>query len=149
MRLSFPRQPLEGPAVEREVAGDLARRGVMIAPVLIAIAAAIWGLNGALSVAFGIGLVVVNFGLAALLLSWGARISLAALGACALGGFLLRMALIVVAVLSVRHQWWVEIFPLMLTVAVVHLGLLAWETRYLSISLAAPGLKPRTQRRRF
>jgi hypothetical protein len=145
--LSLSRQPLEGSAVEREVAGDLARRGLMIAPVLIVIAAAIWGLDGAMSVGFGVGLVVINFGLSALLLSFGARISLAALGACALGGFLLRMVLIVVVVTAVRHQWWVEILPLTLTVAVVHLGLLTWETRYLSLSLAAPGLKPRKRQR--
>jgi hypothetical protein len=29
-----------------------------------------------------------------------------------------------------------------LTIAVVHLALLAWETRHVSLSLAAPGLKP-------
>jgi hypothetical protein len=142
------RQPLAGPAVEREVAADLARRGLMVAPALIALAAVVWGLHGALSAALGLCLVVANFGLAALLLSWGARISLAALGACAVGGFLLRMVLIVVAVVSVQHLWWVATLPLTLTIAVTHLGLLAWETRYLSLSLAAPALKPRPERRR-
>ena len=31
---------------------------------------------------------------------------------------------------------------LVITIAVTHLVLLAWETRYVSLSLAAPGLKP-------
>ncbi len=30
----------------------------------------------------------------------------------------------------------------MLTVAVVHLALLTWETRHVSLTLGAPGLKP-------
>jgi hypothetical protein len=34
--------------------------------------------------------------------------------------------------------------PLALTILVTHLGLLAWETRYVSATLAYPGLKPRT-----
>ena len=31
---------------------------------------------------------------------------------------------------------------LVLTIAVVHLALLTWETRHVSLTLAAPGLKP-------
>jgi hypothetical protein len=29
-----------------------------------------------------------------------------------------------------------------LTIAVTHIALLIWETRYVSLTLAAPGLKP-------
>jgi len=36
--------------------------------------------------------------------------------------------------------------PLALTIGVTHLGLLIWETRYVSASLAYPGLKPRIEK---
>jgi hypothetical protein len=137
---------LDGPAVEREVAGDIVRRGLMVTPVLLLVSGAIWGVHGALSSAFAIGLVLANFGLAALLLSWAARVSLMALGAAALGGYILRLALLTVAVLAVHRQSWVSIVPLALTIAVTHLGLLIWETRYISASLAFPGLKPRAKK---
>ena len=139
-------RPAGGPAVERQVAGDLARHGVMAAPLLIGLSAAIWGLHGALSSAFAIGLVIANFALAAVVLSWAARVSLTALAAAALGGYLLRLVLITVAVLAVRHQTWVSLVPLGLTIIVTHLGLLIWETRYVSATLAFPGLKPRPRK---
>ena len=39
----------------------------------------------------------------------------------------------------------VEFIPLGLTIIVAHLGLLFWEMRYVSLSLAYPGLKPKKQ----
>ena len=142
---AFP-QGLDGPAPEREVMFDIVRRGLMITPALLLVSGAIWGVNGALSSLFAIGLVLCNFALAAFLLSWGARISLGALGAAALGGYVLRLALLTVAVIAVHNQPWVSIVPLALTIGVTHLGLLIWETRYVSASLAYPGLKPRIEK---
>jgi hypothetical protein len=136
--------PLEAPPVERQVAADLVRRGLLVSPVLIAVGAAGWGWHGALSTAYGLALVLANFALAAMLLSWAARISLTALAVAALGGYVLRLALVSVAVLAVIHQAWVSVIPLALTIAVTHLGLLWWETRYVSATLAFPGIKPRT-----
>jgi len=46
----------------------------------------------------------------------------------------------------VKDAAWVELWPLGLTLIVTHLGLLLWETRYVSASLAFPGLKPRKDR---
>ena len=37
---------------------------------------------------------------------------------------------------------WMELWPMGLTLVIAHLGLLWWETRYVSASLAYPGLKP-------
>jgi hypothetical protein len=139
-------QRVDGPPVERQLAFDMARRGVIVAPVLIAVASAIWGVHGGISAAFGVGLALVNLILAALIASWAARISLMALATAALGGYLLRLCLLTVAVLAVRHQSWVSWIPLALTLLVTHLGLLLWETRYVSATLAYPGLKPRIQR---
>ena len=59
-----------------------------------------------------------------------------------LGGYILRLGLLAAAVLLVRDAAWVEPVPLGLTVVVTHLGLLVWETRYVSASLAFPVLKP-------
>ncbi len=60
-----------------------------------------------------------------------------------LGGYLLRLGLVTVAVLAIIHQSWVAVVPLALTLMFTHLGLLIWETRYVSATLAYPGLKPR------
>ena len=135
----------DGPAVEMQIAVDLLRRALWAAPVLIAAAGAIWGLNGALSAGYAVVLVVVNFLLAAALLGWTARISLTLMMATALFGYLVRLALIFAAVWLVRDVSWVEIVPLGLAIVITHLGLLFWEMRYVSATLAYPGLKPVTK----
>jgi len=135
----------DGPAVEMEVARDLVRRAAWGAPVLIAVFGAIWGLAGALSTAYAIVLVTVNFMLAAAMLAWSARISLALMMGTAMFGYLLRLALIFAAVWFVRDAWWVNLVPLGIAIIVTHLGLLFWEMRFISATLAFPGLKPATK----
>lgn len=135
----------DGPASERQVARDLVRHGLMALPVVLAVGGAIWGWNGVASVGFAAGLILLNFWLAAALLGWAARISYGLLMGVALFGFLLRIGLVSAAVLLVRDQSWVEPVPLAITLVVTHLGLLFWETRYVSASLAFPGLKPAPQ----
>ncbi len=131
-----------GPATERQVAADLVRRGLLALPVVAAVGALAWGLDGLASVALAAGLVLANFWLSAALLAWAARISLGLLMGVALFGFLLRLGLISAVVLAVADQPWLEPLPLGITLVVSHLGLLIWETRYVSASLAFPGLKP-------
>jgi hypothetical protein len=48
-----------------------------------------------------------------------------------------------VAVLAITGQSWFSPIPLCATLVLTHLGLLIWETRYVSATLAYPGLKPR------
>lgn len=134
-----------GDAVERQVAGDLIRRALLVLPVLVAAAAIGWGRAGATSAAVAVGLVILNFGIAAVSMGWAARISINALMATVLFGFLVRMALITVAVLALKNRTWIAPTPLGITIVLTHLGLLIWETRHLSISLAFPGLKPKRQ----
>lgn len=144
-RVSLPRlapPPSAGPAVEREVVTDMIRRAWPALPALVVVAGLVWGLDGAASAGFAIGLVLLNFLVAASLLAWAARIALALLVVAALGGFVVRLALITLAVLAVKDQAWVEMVPLGLTLIVTHLGLLVWETRHLSLSLAYPTVKP-------
>jgi len=131
---------------EPAIARDLVRRGLPVAPALIVVCGLLWGVDGALSAAYGVALVLVNFLIAAALLAWGARISLTMLMVASLGGFLLRMGLILAAVWFVKDMAWVSLPAMCATILVTHLGLLLWETRYVSASLAFPALKPQRER---
>jgi ATP synthase I chain len=131
-----------GPAPEREIATDMVRRALPAAPVILLLALVPWGVDGALSAAFAMAVVVVNFLLAAWVLAAASRISYGLLMGAALFGYLVRIALIGLAVWAVKDMSWVEPLPLGLTLIVTHLGLLLWELRYVSASLAFPGLKP-------
>lgn len=145
MRLTFAdlsASAPEAPAVERELAFDMARRGLWVAPAIVALAALVWGGDGAWSALVAVAVVLVNLALAAISLSWAARRSLTLLMAVAMGGFLVRMALVTVVMLAVRDQPWIDLVALGVTVVVTHLGLLFWELRYVSASLAFPALKP-------
>ena len=143
MKGAFATATPESPPVERDIAFDMVRRALPVAPLLIGACAAGWGWDGGVSCAYAIALVLVNFALSATILSGAARISLGALMGAALFGYLFRLGLITAAVLLVRNQQWFSAVPLGLTIVVTHLGLLFWETRYVSASLAYPGLKPR------
>jgi hypothetical protein len=136
----------EGPSPAIEIARDLARRALLVAPIGLLIGAMIDGIAGAASVGYGLLIVVVNFLLSAAMLGRAARISFAAVGAAALLGYGIRLGLIFVAVMAVRDQSWVSLVPLGITLIATHLGLLFWELRFVSGSLAYPGLKPTTHR---
>jgi hypothetical protein len=137
--------PVAGDAVELRIGVDMVKRGLVAAPVLVAIGLLIWGAPGAWSTAYAIGLVFVNFLLSAALITWAANISLGALMAATLFGYLLRLGLIFVAVYLVRDAGWISLPAVGAAIIVTHLGLLAWELRHVSISLAYPGLKPGTK----
>jgi hypothetical protein len=134
---------VEGPAPEGQISKDLIRRGLMIAPLLVGICAAVWGAKGAAGSGYGLGLVLINFAVSAALLVWTARISVAVMMGAALFGYLIRLGLILIAVLLVRNASWISLPALGLTIIATHLGLLFWELRHISASLAFPGLKPR------
>lgn len=132
----------DSPAVEAQVAFDIVKRAMYAVPVLVVLAGLVWGADGAWSALIAIGIVLVNLVLSALGLAWAARISLSMIMAVALGGFVVRMALVGLVVWAVKDASFVDEIALGVTVLVTHLGLLAWETRYVSASLAYPGLKP-------
>ena len=137
---------ISGPAPEAVLAKDLSRRALLVAPVLLLVGLLGWGVDGALSAGYGLVLVVANFAIAAGLLVWAAPISLGAFMGAALFGYLLRLGILFGAVVLVKDAGWVELWPLGLTLIVTHLGLLAWEARSVSASLAFPALKPRRPR---
>ena len=133
---------LDGEPVEIQVTADMVKRGLLVAPVLIAICAVIWGADGAWSAAFAIALVLVNFSLSAFLIAYTAKISLGLMMGATLFGYLIRLGLIMLAVLLVKDAGWISLPALGATIIVTHLGLLLWELKYVAISLAHPGLKP-------
>lgn len=130
------------PPIEREIAFDAIRRGLPALPVVVLVAGLLAGTAGAWSAAYGIAIVLVNLALSAVSLTWAARISPTMIMATAMIGFLVRMALVTTAIFVVKDDAWVSLTTLAITVLVTHLGLLFWETRYVSASLAFPGLKP-------
>ena len=134
------------PEVEREIAFDMLKRGVWFVPVLLLGSTMIWGVEGFATALLAIAVVTVNLVIAALALSWAAKISLTAIMAVALGGFALRMALVVAVLFGVHDATWVNMTALAILILVTHLGLLFWELRYVSASLAFPGLKPTTDK---
>ena len=136
--------PAPGGAVELQVSSDMVKRGLIAAPVLVLAGYLIWGSDGAWSTAYAIGLVLFNFLLSALLITWSARISLVALMAATMFGYLLRLGILFLAVYAVKDTAWISLPAVGAAIIVTHLGLLVSELRYVSISLAYPGLKPNT-----
>lgn len=132
----------QGLAPEVTVSRDIIKRGLMVAPAVMIIGGIIWGINGAWSSGLGLAIVLVNFGLAAALISWAAPISLALMMGVSLFGYLIRLGLIALAVFLVRDVSWVSLPALGITLIVSHLGLLFWEMKFIAASLAFPGLRP-------
>jgi hypothetical protein len=135
-----------GPSPEAQITRDIVKRGIFVAPVLIAVSALLWGASGAWSSAYGLGLVLCNFMIAAGLVATTARISYALMMAATMFGYILRLGLIALAVMLVRNEPWVDLLALGLTLIITHLGLLFWEMRFVSATLAFPGLKPVMER---
>lgn len=135
-----------GPAPETQLARDMVRRSLPFLPFLVLIGALIGGVDGAISAAYAVVIVLANFALSAAMLAWAARISLGLLMGVALFGFLLRLGLIFLAVLAFSEAAWMDFWALGVVLIVTHLGLLFWEMRYVSLSLAHPGLRPPTRR---
>jgi len=133
---------LDGPATEVAISTDMIKKGLVVAPIMIAVCGVIWKADGAWSSAYGVAIVLANFAIAAAIIAMAARISLGLLMGATLFGYLIRLALIFLAVWLVRDAGWISLPALGATIIVTHLGLLFWEMKYVAISLAQPGLKP-------
>jgi hypothetical protein len=132
----------EIPAVERELAFDIAKRGLIVSPFVVAACGLLFGWDGAWSAAIGLAIVIVNFLVAALIVDRWTKVSPTAVGAASLAGYLLRLVVIVIALVLLRNQSWIDLPVLGFTLVGAQLGLLAWEARHVSLTLAAPGLRP-------
>jgi hypothetical protein len=129
--------------IESRIARDLAKHALIVAPVLI-VGAGLWrGLDGAGAVALALAIVCANFLVAAVILGWAARTSPHLLMGVALMGFITRLILITAIGVGVKALGIVDWPVFCITLIASHLGLLFWETRSISFSLASPGLKPK------
>jgi hypothetical protein len=130
--------------IELRIARDLARRAVLIAPFVI-VALGLWrGLDAALAAVLALALVAGNWLLAAAMLGWAARVNPSMLMAVALFGFIFRLLLITGISLGIKELDIVD-WPVYCGVLLAgYAGLLIWELRHVSFSLASPGLKPKT-----
>jgi hypothetical protein len=130
------------PAVEKRLALDLVRHGAYVAPAIILVAGLLRGVDGAASAALGLAILALNLWFSAVSLDWAARRSPNLLMVVALSSFMLRMATILgVMLLAEALFGWADVVVLGLTLFGTHLGLLFWELRSVSFSLAAPGLR--------
>ena len=134
--------------IELRIVRDIARKALMAAPVL-AIALGAWrGWGAAVGVVFAFVVVIGNLFFGAALASWAARISPSALAGAVLGGYLLQLGIILGALVAVRSLRFVDFPVFAFTLVIAQLGLLFWEMRSISLSLASPGLRPRKEPRR-
>jgi hypothetical protein len=133
------------PAVDRiesRIAVDLSRRALLVAPVAM-LGVGVWrGWDAAGAVALALALVVVNLLIAAASLGWAARTNPNMLMGVALFGFLGRLALLTAIGAGIKALGIVDWPVFCITLVVGYLGLLFWELRSVSLSLASPGLKP-------
>jgi hypothetical protein len=133
----------EGPAPEVSISLDMVKRGLVALPALVLVCALIWGADGAWSSLYAIVLVLGNFLLSAGIIAATSRISYGALMAGVMFGYILRLGLIFLAVYVVHEASWISLPAIGTSIIVTHLGLLVWELKYVAISLAYPGLKPK------
>jgi len=122
-------EPAPGPVdIEAKLGMATARRALWVAPPLILIVALWRGGAGAAAAAIGVAIVAGNFALAGFLLSKAAVISLKLYHAAALGGFLLRLMLIMLVMLLIAQVVDVDRLAMGLSAVVSYLVLLSWET---------------------
>jgi hypothetical protein len=133
--------------IESRIAHDLAKHGLYVAPI-VTLGVGLWrGPDAAGAVALAFALVIGNFLLSAAILGFTARRSPEILLGVALMSFLVRLVMLTVIGVGIKELGVVDWPVFCITLVVSYLGLLFWEMRYISLSLASPGLKPSTNRR--
>jgi len=112
---------------------EMVRRALLPAVLALALATALgWVLGGpgaAASAGIGIALVYLNFAANGLSLAWASTISVVAVQAVALGGFAVRLAVIVAAMFALNTFGWFSPLAFGLTVVPATMLLLAYEAR--------------------
>lgn len=116
-----------GRDVEMVMARHTVQRAAIVGPIIIAIFWFTHGTVGAWSSAIGVGVVVANFLISGLLLSKAARVSLSLYHAAALGGFFIRLGLIMLTMFVVAQLLDVERFAMGIAAVASYLVLLTWE----------------------
>jgi hypothetical protein len=129
--------------IESRIAHDLARHALYVAPLAI-IGVGLWrGVPAGAAVALAFALVVANFIAAAWVLGWVARTTPDLLMGAAMMSFLIRLVLLSVIGVLIKEADIVDWPVFCVSLVASYLGLLFWEMRSISLSLASPGLKPK------
>lgn len=130
------------PDVEMKIAKDIAKRSIFLFAPVALLLGVLRGPDAAIAVLFAGVVIVMNLFIAAEISRVCARISPSAIMGGALGGFVVRLAIIFILALVVKNLEIIDYKVWLLSVAIGHIALLAWETRYISFSLSHPGVKP-------
>ena len=132
--------------VESRIARDLVKHALYAAPIAI-VAVGLWrGVDAGAAVALALALVIANILASAAILGPAARRSPDLLMGVALMSFLVRFLLLTAIGIGVKELDIVDWPVFCITLVVSYLGLLFWEMRSISLSLASPGLKPSPNR---
>ncbi|GBD84389.1 hypothetical protein BMS3Abin02_00782 [bacterium BMS3Abin02] len=115
--------------VEARMGSEMARRTLWLGPLVAAVALAIGGVPAALAALAGAAIVAVIFLLSGTVLSWAARRSPNALGAAALGGFVVRLVLLTALVWAALRFLGVDRTGLFLGLGATYIGLLVMQAR--------------------
>ncbi len=141
MEFAVPQPSTE--RIESTIAVDLAKKGAIVAPVIV-LALGLWrGPDAALGAALALVIVIVNFLASAAILGWTARHAPHALGGVAMLSFLGRLVVITILGAGIKELDVVDFQVFCITLISTYLALLFWEMRSISATLAYPGLKPK------
>ena len=115
---------------------ELARKVLRYVPLTLAVAFSlgmlVGGAGAGSSAAIGVAVVTANSAASALSIAWAAGVSTAVVFAVAMGGFFLRMTVIVIVLVGLNRLSWFSPMSFALSVVPVTIVLLAYETRTLS-----------------
>lgn len=115
---------------------ELARKVLRYVPLTLAVAFSLGMLFGGAgagsSAAIGVAVVTANSTAGALSIAWAAGVSPAIVFAVAMGGFFLRMTVIVIVLVGLNRLSWFSPTSFALSVVPVTIALLAYEVRTLS-----------------
>jgi hypothetical protein len=122
-------------APEREMVCRGLVGGAFGGPVAVAAGLAAGGPDGALSAGLAVVVVLANFALHGLSLAWAASVSIPVLHAVALGGFVLRMGAILLALVLLDRTALFSPAIFGVTAVVATLALLGYEARLVARGL--------------
>ena len=113
--------------IEAIIGKNIAKRSLVVAPILIAVFAVTGGWLGAVSAAIGVAIVVANFVVGGYILATAAGVSLSMYHAAALFGFFIRLGLITLTMVLVVSVADIDRVAMGVSAVVSYLVLLSLE----------------------
>ncbi|MGZ8733651.1 MAG: ATP synthase subunit I [Acidimicrobiia bacterium] len=135
--------PAVVPDHESEIARDLARRTLFVAPIVLIVAGLWQGWEGVVGAALGLVVVAANFLVLAKLMATGAKAGAQAVAFAAMLSYAVLLIVVTLLAVILRGISQVDLASFVVTIAIVHLALLFLELPKLGLTPGAPGLKPR------